>query len=847
VAICFVRAKVIGRSGGHSAVAAAAYRSGSKIHDERTGITHDYTKKQGVEYSEILSPIAAIGNNEWLVDRTALWNQVEADERRGDAQLSREMIIAIPRELDRDTMIELVREHVRSSYVDRGMVADINLHNLGGNNPHAHVMLTMRELKIDEQGVVSFGNKDRSWNEKKLVETQKKEWEKLANQYLERAGVETRIDARSYEEQGIPRIPQVHVGVAAWRLEKQGIITTPGDRNREVAALNRALENYQAEIAITQLNIETELRLEVERRAAETAAQMERDRAAVEEYTPPEPEPSVSDKENELGKSLNDLLQKWGQRIYFPEDIKLTFYKIKSDQISIYIDGDKPQNTRVASFKFLDDRWVSTVKSKGDRYSVDNLAAMVDYQHHRFDTGEIKKLELTELERREILGFEGWFGLELNDDRLARIRYRGREIISRDLANDLVRWIDKNVPTTPDYFSRNIIQVNLADKSQPVIINRCDPLNSVYTDYILLDTQENKFLDIRHNRGRLEMISGVVTPLISERIKTIVDELQNSEPKAAVKSICDSVDVTETEKAAENRTAFQSILDLVQNRLATPQFDVTPPKFIKNALVTQVDDSEKYFPTRLEIVEWLSNRDCAHHDEIYQLGMQLRAEFMKQDSTIGQPAPDRLPDDYWSDKVGISQTVKAKYDEVEQTQRREAIERAKLLAAEAAREQARIEMVERLIREGNERDKAAATARIQRERGRVEMFDREWETELEVSPVESQPTTDEPKYFPTRAELANWWQVAEIRSEVDLLGEKLKIEYQQSNPGSATVPDTYKSDRVWISVADRERFDQATEPQQPSAAERIAQQREKMRDRVDRNPDRGQSRGSGGR
>jgi hypothetical protein len=272
VAICFVRARVLGRSGGRSAVAAAAYRSGSKITDKRTEITHDYTKKQGVDYSEIISPIPATGSNEWLNNRAELWNEVETGEKRFDAQLSREMIIAIPRELDQQQMISLVREHVQSSYVDRGMVADINLHHLDGDNPHAHVMLTMRELKIDERGTVSFGNKDRSWNDKKLVQLQKKEWEILANQYLEQAGIETGIDARSYEEQGIARIPQVHVGTAAWRLEQQGIRTAPGDLNREVAAANQAIELAQSEIVTAQKNIEIELRREIERRAAEQAA-----------------------------------------------------------------------------------------------------------------------------------------------------------------------------------------------------------------------------------------------------------------------------------------------------------------------------------------------------------------------------------------------------------------------------------------------------------------------------------------------------------------------------------------------------------------------------------------------
>ncbi len=258
MAICFVRAKVVSRGGGGSAAAAAAYRSGEKIKDEATGKTHDYTKKQGVDHSEILSPIAATPGNEWLTDRSKLWNRVEASEKRYDAQLAREMIIAIPRELDRADQINLVREYVQTTFVARGMIADINLHHLDGTNPHAHVMLTMRELKIDEQGIVSFGNKDRTWNDKKLLENQIKEWEIVANQYLARAGFDNRIDSRSYEEQGISRIPQIHLGKNVTAMRRQGIPTERGDLYDQIDQANQDIRQnlekiYQAEGAIRDL------------------------------------------------------------------------------------------------------------------------------------------------------------------------------------------------------------------------------------------------------------------------------------------------------------------------------------------------------------------------------------------------------------------------------------------------------------------------------------------------------------------------------------------------------------------------------------------------------------------
>lgn len=153
---------VIKRSAGKSSVAAAAYRSGQKLIDEQTGIIHDYSRKSGVDYSIILSPVSA----DWITDRQQLWNRVEEVEKRGDSQLARDITLAIPRELNREDKIKLVCEYVQTNFVNMGMVADINFHEMNSDNPHAHIMMTLRDLKIDEQKVVSFGNKNREWNKK---------------------------------------------------------------------------------------------------------------------------------------------------------------------------------------------------------------------------------------------------------------------------------------------------------------------------------------------------------------------------------------------------------------------------------------------------------------------------------------------------------------------------------------------------------------------------------------------------------------------------------------------------------------------------------------------------------
>ena len=114
MAIYHLSASIVKRSAGRSVVAAAAYRAAAKIEDVTTGLVHDYTRKKGVDHSEILSPISASLGNEWLTNRQELWNKIEEIERRRDAQLAREITLAIPRELSRPEQIALVPDGTNS-------------------------------------------------------------------------------------------------------------------------------------------------------------------------------------------------------------------------------------------------------------------------------------------------------------------------------------------------------------------------------------------------------------------------------------------------------------------------------------------------------------------------------------------------------------------------------------------------------------------------------------------------------------------------------------------------------------------------------------------------------------
>jgi Ti-type conjugative transfer relaxase TraA len=235
MAIYHLHVKVIGRKAGSSAVASAAYRSASRLRDERIDRVQDFSAKRGVVHSEVLLPENA--PEQWS-DRERLWNDVEAFEVRKDAQLAREVEFAIPREMTQAQGIELVRDFAQSEFVDQGMIADLNVHwDIGEDGmpkPHAHVMLTMRE--VDEGG---FGKKVRDWNRTEMVERWRERWAEHVNERLAELDIDARIDHRSFEAQGIGLEPQSQIGAPAQRIEGEGVEAADrAELHREIARGN---------------------------------------------------------------------------------------------------------------------------------------------------------------------------------------------------------------------------------------------------------------------------------------------------------------------------------------------------------------------------------------------------------------------------------------------------------------------------------------------------------------------------------------------------------------------------------------------------------------------------------
>ena len=299
IAIFHCPVKIIQRSKGRSAVAAAAYRSGEKLTNEWDGEIHDYTHKGGIIHREIMLPSHAPPE---FSDRSTLWNSVEKIEKSSDAQLAREIEVAFPVELSPAAQLALIRAYVRENFVAAGMCADFAIHDKGTGNPHAHIMLTMRPLKADgtwgakcrkvydldehgqripngKGGWKSHREDTTDWNDRGNAEKWRAAWASCVNQALEAAGRPERVDHRSYKRQGIEKIPTIHMGSAASQMERRGIATEKGDINRQIAADNKLLKEIKARI--TRLYNWTKKQAEQPRDSGSVLAQLYQAQAEV--------------------------------------------------------------------------------------------------------------------------------------------------------------------------------------------------------------------------------------------------------------------------------------------------------------------------------------------------------------------------------------------------------------------------------------------------------------------------------------------------------------------------------------------------------------------------------------
>ena len=209
MAIYHMQAKVVSRGSGRSAVAASAYMSCSRMYNDYDGIQHDYTRKQGLIYQEVMLP--SMAPLEWN-DREQLWNAVEENEKTKDSRLAREFVVALPVELDKDSNISLLQNFIQKNFVDMGMCADFAIHDTDGHNPHAHILLTVRPLnengtwqyKTEKEYLCIKDGEEKGFTASEFKTAQKQGWEK---QYRYKVGKKKEyLTSSAAQEKGYERI-----------------------------------------------------------------------------------------------------------------------------------------------------------------------------------------------------------------------------------------------------------------------------------------------------------------------------------------------------------------------------------------------------------------------------------------------------------------------------------------------------------------------------------------------------------------------------------------------------------------------------------------------------------------
>ena len=247
MAIFHLNESNISRSDGRSVVACAAYRACEKLLDHTYGNTQDYTRKKGLEYKSIYAPEHT---NEKLLDRQTLWNEVEKKEfnangsMKANARLAKEYTCALPHELTHKERIKIVDDFCRDFVKKHNVIVDACIHaphdhddETDNKNYHVHIMFTTR--LVNEKG--ELGKKQRTFNDDgpKILKDTRATFANIVNTALENAGLEERIDHRSYKDQGLDFLePTAHEGHEVTALRRQGIDTEISLKNDVIKAKN---------------------------------------------------------------------------------------------------------------------------------------------------------------------------------------------------------------------------------------------------------------------------------------------------------------------------------------------------------------------------------------------------------------------------------------------------------------------------------------------------------------------------------------------------------------------------------------------------------------------------------
>lgn len=348
MAMFHLSTKPIKRSVGRSATASAAYRAGCEIEDLRTGIKHDYTKKQGIVKTDCFIVVEGQKLN---VDRSELWNAAEKAEKRKDGRTAREIIINLPHELNEQQRQSLVENFAKDVSKKYKVAIDYAIHlpDKGGDqrNHHCHILMTTRTATL-ENNTLSLGAKtnielsntklaklDLPKTQEQIVSL-RKHWADTTNKHLKDAGIDKSIDHRSYEDQGIAFMPTIKLGWEASALERKGISTAKGDTNRQIADDN--LELYM-------INSDLE---DLKKQLAEQ--QQEEKEQAMQAQKQPEPLPVIPEAKPKPKKAevKNMALDKYTQESFEK------LHQYHNDLIDGIDEGQSPLGLNIIGKKFLE-------------------------------------------------------------------------------------------------------------------------------------------------------------------------------------------------------------------------------------------------------------------------------------------------------------------------------------------------------------------------------------------------------------------------------------------------------------------------------------------------------------
>ncbi|MFO9649281.1 Ti-type conjugative transfer relaxase TraA [Legionella pneumophila serogroup 1] len=212
MAIAFAQVSIHSRSKGHSAVAAAAYRSGAKLYDDRIGHTYDFSKRDDVVFSEILLPEGA---TDLFLERDYLWNEVERAENRSNSQLCKDFVLALPRELNLVQQVELAKRFARTHFVGKGILADISIHDHGDGNPHAHILIPTRRLEHNQFSKYKARDLNPIFAKGFVVEQDYwgEQWREMQNEFFIENNLDLQVDANhliSERHRGKHHNPNAH-------------------------------------------------------------------------------------------------------------------------------------------------------------------------------------------------------------------------------------------------------------------------------------------------------------------------------------------------------------------------------------------------------------------------------------------------------------------------------------------------------------------------------------------------------------------------------------------------------------------------------------------------------------